>query len=297
MRRLILLFVTLSSCLYTYSQETTEIDSAEIFLAAYNNYIDSLNNTFNYEYGAISISDGRATLSVPDGYKYLNEEQSHIVLEELWGNPPSDVDGMLFPDSIGPLSDPFTYAVEIVFEDSGYIKDDDAAEIDYDDLLADMQAEVEDQNPLRQEQGYPTMDLIGWASPPFYDGEEKKLHWAKELKFETSDINTLNYNIRILGRRGVLNLNVIGDMDVLPQVQTDIDDILHSVQFNPGHTYSEFDPNLDKVAAYGIGGLIAGKVLAKAGFFALLAKFWKIIAIGAVAAFAAIRKFFTKDAT
>ena len=43
-------------------------------------------------------------------------------------------------------------------------------------------------------------------------------------------------------------------------------------------TYSEFNPDIDTVAAYGIGGLIAGKVLAKAGVLAaglvLLKKFW-----------------------
>ena len=86
-------------------------------------------------------------------------------------------------------------------------------------------------------------------------------------------------------------MNAIGDMSLLPKVQEDIDEIIGSVHFNEGHRYEDFDPDLDKVAAYGIGGLVAGKLLAKAGFFALLAKFWKFIAIGVVALFAAIRRF------
>ncbi|MDH5598799.1 MAG: DUF2167 domain-containing protein, partial [Cyclobacteriaceae bacterium] len=120
--------------------------------------------------------------------------------------------------------------------------------------------------------------------------ENKKLHWAKEIRFGENEINTLNYNIRVLGRKGYLNMNAIGDIDVLPVFNEDIDQILGSVEFNEGSRYEEFDPELDKVAAYGIGGLIAGKVLAKAGFFALLLKFWKVIALGAVGIVGVLRK-------
>jgi len=42
------------------------------------------------------------------------------------------------------------------------------------------------------------------------------------------------------------------------------------VSFNPGDTYGEFDPKIDSTAGYTIAGLIAGGVLAKAGFFKAL---------------------------
>ncbi|MEO1451010.1 MAG: DUF2167 domain-containing protein, partial [Bacteroidota bacterium] len=172
----------------------------------------------------------------------------------------------------------------------GYVSDEDAADLDYADLLESMQEGSKEENEQRRAAGYQTVELVGWATPPFYDAAAKKLHWAKELKFEGEEVNTLNYNIRILGRRGYLLLNVIGDITVLPQVQEDVDPILGSVTFNDGHRYADFDPDLDEVAAYGIGGLIAGKVLAKAGFFALLAKFWKLIVAGVIAAGAFLRK-------
>ena len=54
--------------------------------------------------------------------------------------------------------------------------------------------------------------------------------------------------------------------------------------FEKGHTYNEFNPDVDEVAAWTIGGLVAGKVLAKAGLLAAILKFWKLIAIGLVAA-------------
>lgn len=55
------------------------------------------------------------------------------------------------------------------------------------------------------------------------------------------------------------------------------------MQFNDGYRYGDFNPSVDEVAGWTIGGLVAGKVLAKAGLFAVILKFWKFIAIGVVA--------------
>jgi len=205
---------------------------------------------------------------------------------------------MLLPIDHTPMGDS-CIAINITYSEDGYIDDDDAKDIDYDDLLETMKEDVKLANEYRVEHGYPKVDLVGWASPPFYDFEAKKLHWAKELDFEgTPENNTLNYNIRILGRKGYLQLNAISEMYALNQVKQDINPILNSINFNAGYRYSEFNPNLDQVAAVGIGGLIAGKVLTKAGVLAkigiVLAKFWKFILIGIVGAFAGLRKLFTK---
>ena len=152
---------------------------------------------------------------------------------------------------------------------------------------------MEDQ--YRSENGYPRLSLKGWAKPPFYDQVNKKLHWAKE--FNTGEEpNTLNYDIRILGRKGHVSLNAISTMDYLDEVDAHIDDVIYSVNFTEGNRYADFNPKMDKVAAYGIGGLIAGKVLAKAGILAKLgvfaAKFWKLIVVGFIALGAGVRKFF-----
>jgi len=246
--------------------------------------ITELEASFHYQTGEIKLLDELAQLQVPQGYKFLDAEQSQYVLTELWGNPPDEQTlGMLFPENISPLSDDFTYAIEISYVEDGYIKDEDAAEMDYDGLLEEMRKDIEEANEKRMALGYTSVQLQGWASPPYYDQQNKKLHWAKELSFEGDPEHTLNYNIRILGRNGFLMLNIIGNMSVLSQVQNDTDKILASIDFQEGYKYSDFNPKLDKVAAYGIGGLIAGKMLVKAGLFAGLLKFWKLIAAGAAA--------------
>lgn len=270
--------------------DDTEVESDELSDEEYKILVDSIHASFNYEYGSISLNEDLATLQVPSGYKFLNAAQSKYVLEDLWGNMPEETLGLLFPEDIDPLSDNFTYAVEITYTEDGFIEDEDAEDIDYDELLETMQEESEAMNEERKKLGYDGIELIGWAQPPYYDNATKKLHWAKELHFEHYETNTLNYNIRVLGRKGFLTMNVIGEMNVLPMVQNDLDPILSSVEFNEGNRYADFNPDIDTVAAYGIGGLIAGKILAKAGFFALILKFWKVIAIGVVGAFGIFKK-------
>lgn len=284
MKKLLLFLLFIAKITFAQDTENQQISEAE-----YLRKIDSVNNSFTYQEGTISLQNGIAEIAVPEGYKFLDGKQSAYVLTDLWGNPPAEVLGLLFPKDVDPISENFSYAVEVTYSEEGYIDDEDAKDIDYDDLLDEMQEDTAAANEERTKLGYPTMDLVGWASTPFYDAATNKLHWAKELKFEGEDVNTLNYNIRVLGRKGFLNLNAIGTIDVLPQFKNDVDEILNSVAFTEGNTYADFDPDFDKVAAYGIGGLIAGKLLAKAGFFVVILKFWKVIAVGVVGLFSVFK--------
>ncbi|MCT8334040.1 DUF2167 domain-containing protein [Leptospira sp. 85282-16] len=265
-------------------------------LSAEDDVLKKINN-LKYQTGNVTIGDKLATVKVPKGFKFLDAKQSQFVLHDVWGNPLNEgILGMLFKADQSPISDNFTYAISYSFSEDGYVSDSDANEINYDDLLKSMKEDISEGNEDRKKEGYPTLELIGWANKPFYDANSKKLHWAKEIKFEGEEVNTLNYNIRILGRKGILELNAISDIQKLNLVQKDIPAIIASTEFNDGEKYADYSPGVDKLAAYGIGGLIAGKVLAKAGFFALLLKFWKIIAIGAVAALGVLKKLFTKKA-
>lgn len=283
--------LSISLYAFTHDPPSVENDTDSLMADSLSVLITELEASFEYQSGEIDLQDGLAQLHVPEGYKFLDAEQSQYVLTELWGNPPDEQTmGMLFPDSITPLTEDFTYAIEISYVEEGYIDDDDAAEMDYDELLTEMQKDIKGANEQRVALGYSSVQLIGWAASPYYDQENKKLHWAKELSFEGDEENTLNYNIRILGRKGYLMLNIIGNMSVLPQVQTDTDKILASVDFKDGYRYADFNPEIDKVAAYGIGSLIAGKLLAKTGFFVVLLKFWKIIAAGIAGIFLVLKR-------
>lgn len=243
---------------------------------------DSINASFTYKTGQVTLSNG-VVLQVPKGFRYLDVVQSHRVLEEVWGNPKSETMGMIFPEHAGPM-DEAGWAFNIQFEEMGYVKDEDADKIKYDELLEQMKKETAEASVERVKEGFPSIDLIGWAATPFYDKANKTLHWAKEIRFGSENgEHTLNYNVRVLGRKGVLSMNAIGVMSQLPEIKQHIPAILKSASFEDGHAYADFDPKVDEVAAWTIGGLVAGKVLMKAGFFAVIAKFGKFIIMGLIA--------------
>jgi uncharacterized membrane-anchored protein len=46
--------------------------------------------------------------------------------------------------------------------------------------------------------------------------------------------------------------------------------LLAIAEFNAGHRYADYNPKTDRLAAYGVGALIAGGVAAKAGLLGKL---------------------------
>ena len=259
-------------------------------------------NSLKYQQGEIDLRHGLATLTVPKEFNYLSPEDAETVLVKLWGNPPSDTKllGMLMPAGLTPLSNN-CWVVTIDYSEDGYVKDSDASQINYTDLLAKMQKSVADNNVERQKHGYPTVTLVGWAAPPRYDAASHKLYWAKDLKFEGEQGDTLNYNIRMLGRKGVLELNAVAGIGELSQIDLETPQILSMVDFKEGNRYADFDPKTDKVAKYGIAALVAGGALAAAAKLGLLKAFWvgllaakKFIIIGALAVGAYVKKLFAR---
>jgi uncharacterized membrane-anchored protein len=227
-------------------------------------------STLHWRDGEIAVPGTQARFRLGDGFRYLDAADARKVLEQVWGNPPDDsVLGMVVPKGRGVLDD-HGWAVVVTYSDDGYVSDEDAAKIDYDDLLQEMKDGTKEENEARKDAGYGTVDLVGWATPPRYDAASKKLYWAKELKFDGAEHNTLNYDIRVLGRRGYLSLNAVAGMSDLADVQTGMQQLLPMVEFDQGSRYADFDGSSDKVAAYGIAALIGGGIAAKAGLFAKL---------------------------
>lgn len=83
-------------------------------------------------------------------------------------------------------------------------------------------------------------------------------------------------------------------MSELPAVKESIEPVLSSFTYAEGLKCSDFDPDLDEVAAWTIGGWVAGKVLAKTGLIALLLKNIKLILLGFAAAGTAIWKWYKR---
>jgi uncharacterized membrane-anchored protein len=259
-------------------------------------------NNLKYQHGDIDLQGGLAKLSLPADFKYLGPDDTETVLVKLWGNPPSETKllGLIMPAGLTPL-DSNCWVVTIEYTADGYVKDSDAAKINYDDLLKKMQKGMSDDNVKRQKDGYPALTLVGWAAPPHYDADSHKLYWAMDIKAEGEEGDSLNYNIRMLGRHGVLVLNVLADISQFSTIDKQTPQILSMVDFKDGNRYADFDPKTDKVAKYGIAALVAGGALATAAKLGLLKGLWvailalkKFLIIGVLAIAAFFKKLFNR---
>jgi uncharacterized membrane-anchored protein len=288
-----ILVLVLGSSVWASEQQEPALSAEQ---QEYMEWAMALWQTLSPQNGEVALDSAAVTLNVPDDFYFLSPEDAHTVLVDVWGNPPGqEVLGMLFPAEYTPFESE-AWAVIIQYAEEGYVSDEDAGSINYDKLLRQMQKDTRDTSNERVKEGYEAIELVGWAAAPYYDPTQNKLHWAKELKFGDAEENTLNYNIRVLGRKGMLVLNFVANMDQQSLIEQRLDAVLAMAEFNEGARYADFQPGIDTVAAYGIGALVAGKVASKAGLLAaamlFLKKFWIFIAIGILALF---KKLFSRS--
>ncbi|MEO0603896.1 MAG: DUF2167 domain-containing protein, partial [Myxococcota bacterium] len=235
--------------------------------------------------------DEVASLSLSQGDRFLGPDGAAEVLA-AWGNPPGQVHaGMLFPQGARVFG-PDSWGVVIDYEAMGWVDDEDAATIDYDDLLAEMQANTREASEARREMGIDGIELVAWAEPPHYDAAKNVLYWARNLRSDDG-YESLNYEVRVLGRGGVLSLNAVAGMDMLESTKTAMEPVRVAATFVPGQTYADYEPGVDPTAGIGIAALVAGGALAASkggllkGLLALLVagKKFVVIAVVAVGAF------------
>ena len=260
---------------------------------------DEFLNSLHYQTGNITLPNGMATLDLSNKFKYLPPADASRVIE-AWGNPPADTQGMIVPADSDPLSDK-GWGVIISYMDDGHVSDGDADDIKYDELLKTMQQAMSDHNAERTKGGYSPITLERWAEQPTYDKLTHKYYWAEDISSDQGANHTLNYSVRVLGRKGVLVLNAMSNMDQLSTIKTQMKDVTAFSQFTPSNRYEDFDDKTDKVAAYGLAALVAGGVAAKLGLFAklvaLLLVLKKFIIVAVIAFFATIKKFFSGKST
>jgi len=259
---------------------------------------DEFVTSLHFQKGKINLPGGVATLDLPDTFRYLPPADAERVLVNAWGNPPGNTTlGMIFPADISPLNEN-SWGVVVTYDEDGHVKDDDADNIKYDELLKKMKEDNQAANEDRKKDGYPAITLVGWAENPSYDKRTHKFYWAKEFSSEKANETSLNYNIRVLGRKGVLVLNAVASMDQIAQIKQEMQHVVAFTEFTAGNGYNDFDNKTDKIAEYGLAALVAGGVAAKLGFFtkifAMLLAFKKVLLVGLAAMGSGILKFFKR---
>ncbi len=263
----------LATTMYADEWDDLTDEEKEYIIYLQTDSIQGINQSFQIEVANATVED-------LGEYTFLNKEEANHLLADYWDNEEEDnLIGCIIPKTDIYYNVP--YAFFIYSDKSGYISDDDAKDVDYDELMDGWKKDTKDSEAEIEARGLTKRELLGWAEKPYYDEQTKTLHWAKKLKFEGSDDNTINYDIYILGKDGYIKLEAVGTEDQLAELKECTKHIISHVKYDEGYRYEDFDEATDNVAGWTVGGLVAGKVLAKAGFFA---KFWKVIvlALGAI---------------
>jgi len=229
--------------------------------------------TLHPKTGTVDLGDHLASLNVPPELHIFLKDEARFIVEDVCHNPKDPtVIGLVMPTGEGEGQGEWMTVISYDPE-NGHVSDSDAKGMDFEALLKEMQQSALDSNEERKKSGFDAIELRAWAEPPHYDPLTHKLYWAKRLKFSSEKDETLNYCVRILTRRGVLEMNTIDDPSRLAEVAAAAQKLLAQTAITEKEGYEKFDSSVDKVALGGIAALITGGVLAKTGFFAIIGKF------------------------
>jgi len=221
-----------------------------------------------------------AEIKVPAGYRFTGKDGTRTFLE-MTGNPPSGEElGTIVPRSKSEDDQEFWFVI-FEFQDTGYVKDDDRDKLDPDGLLKTIRDNTEDANKERLRRGWLPYHIRGWYKPPFYDTQTRNLTWAMQgySTNQGKEEASVNYSVRILGRRGTMSVDLVLDPALVDSVVPKFDKLLTGFSYLHGSAYSDFRAG-DKVAEYGLATLVAGGATAIAAKTGLLAKLWKLIVVG-----------------
>ena len=181
----------------------------------------------------------------------------------------------------GPMAGSF---IDIEYHEIGYLEDGDWKDIAPDSLLQDIIDGTRESNSVRKENGYPTLEVLGWAEQPFYNERNNTVYWATHLR-DSDGFESINAIALKLGRHGYSKLTWTGDPQQFQDAKLSLGPALRAYDYNEGARYADFVSG-DAVAAVGLGALAIGMMTGNkkgwaAGFFAgallLLKKFWYIL--------------------
>ena len=225
-----------------------------------------------------------AEVQIPEGYVFADANDTRILMEVMQ-NPISNTE----LGFIGKAGSDWFLVFE--FNKTGYIKDDEKNSLDTDAMLESIKKGNENANRERAKRGWAPLNIVGWEQPPRYNPSTHNLEWA--LKAESEGSPVINWNTRLLGRKGVMKVTLVAGPDILAQTLPYYQNLLSGFDYKSGNKYSEFRQG-DKIAKYGLSALVVGGAAAVAAKTGILKYLWKGLIFVVIAVGAFFKKLFSK---
>ena len=174
------------------------------------------------------------------------------------------------------------YTIYLDYVDEGYIKLDDWEKVNPTNFLKQMNETAKSNAEYLKKINLDYTTKIDWIFKPTLNRENNSVSYSYKVTWN-SGIETMESKNLILGKKGHLEsafvINYREDLNFKEESEFS-KDFVNGVIFQDGFKHSDYKPG-DKIAAAGIGGLVAGslgvKALAKTGLLAKLLKFWWIL--------------------
>lgn len=227
----------------------------------------------------VDVGNDLAKLDLPSEYVFADGNDAKKLMKEMDNAVTDREQGIVFSKDTKE-----NWFVLFEFDPIGYVRDNDAKEIDADKLLADIKKGTEEDNKERIKNGKTTLDIIGWDEKPHYDTKTHNLVWSILANSRGEQI--VNYNVRVLGRGGVTEVTLVAGKDEMTKVKPNLETIISKYSYKDGKKYTDYIKG-DKAAEIGLTALIAGGAGAGAAKVGLLAKIllvfkkiWILIIVG-----------------
>jgi uncharacterized membrane-anchored protein len=161
------------------------------------------------------------------------------------------------------------------WNDDGYIKIDDWKDVNPDNLLKGMMEEQKGFREYLEKNNLNYVANLEWVFEPTLDKKNDVVNYSYKVTWSDGSLSLESKSLK-LGKKGHLESAYVVMIDSNSDLKAYADasaEFAEFVSFNDDYRHSDYKAG-DKVAAMGIGGLVAGslgvKALAKAG---ILAKF------------------------
>jgi len=233
---------------------------------------------------------GVAELEIPADYRFADERSARALLEQLRNPVPKNLAGFLIP----PSGEWFAL---VELSEPGYVKDDDAAQLDAEAILSAIRRIAARQYQMQHGGGAPVVESVEWAVAPVYEPTVHRVEWA--IKAVSGGNAVVNYVVRQFGRRHVLDfVGVVpakAGLDLGP-----LKAVANGMSFLQGQRYEDFqagdkvanltlaqflvsqDREAEELAADTQAGNVTGAISAKTDFVWLATVFLALLLVGVV---------------
>ena len=176
------------------------------------------------------------------------------------------------------------YSFYLAYNNEGYISLDDWKKVDPDNLMNQLRETAKNNVEYYKSQNLDYAKNIDWIFKPTLNEELKTVSYSYKVIWSDNNVTMEAKNLT-LGKKGYISSIFVTNFSENLNLENEASyakDFANTIKFDEGYRHSDYKSG-DKVAAMGLGGLVAGslgvKALAKAGVFAKFLKFgWILLA-------------------